>query len=220
MAKDRTILAAAIGGVFAVVGSAVGALISTHQGASAPSARSTVIAGVSAPAPGTPALTTPAAMSSAPPAATTSAPTFGVAAGLNTPPGPASAYTLLWQQVVTIGSGGLLFERAGPEPALDPIDAELSYFTPTSGPIRHVWSGGTFGDASTHIYYFRSGPSAPGGCTTTITPGLGAFTQTAEVGQTYCVYNFYTKTVVYLKVIGLVLNGAAVEADAIAWAYT
>jgi hypothetical protein len=121
VAKDRTILAAAIGGVFAVVGSAVGALISTHQGASAPSARSTVSAGVSAPAPGIPTLTTPAAMSSAPPAATTSAPTAGVAAGLNTPPGPLSAYTLLWQQLVTIGSGGLLFERAGPEPAQIPL---------------------------------------------------------------------------------------------------
>ena len=211
MAKDRTILAAAIGGVFAVVGSAVGALISTHQSASSPSATSMVSASVSAPAPGTLTLTTPA---------TTSAPTVGVAAGLNTPPGPESAYTLLWQQVVTIGSGGVLFERTGPEPAADPIDAELSYFTPPSGPIRHVWSGGTYGNASTHIYYFRSGPSAPVGCTTTITPGLGAFTQTAEVGQTYCVYNFYTKTVVYLKVTGLVLNGAAVEADAIAWAYT
>lgn len=167
--KDRTILAAVIGGIFAVVGSAVGAFVSSHQGAAAPSANPAASVVVSAPAPETPAPAT-----SAP---ATSEPTVGLLAGQGTAPGPSSVYTLLWHQPVTIDAGGLLFERGGPELPADPIDSELYYWTTQSATL-HGWFIGTFGEGSTRIFYLTGSQPALGGCNTTLN-AIGQKTEAA-----------------------------------------
>jgi len=215
--KDRTILAAVIGGVFAVVGSAVGAFVSNHAGAAAPSASPAASVVVSAPAPVTQAPATSAPATSAPVTSVpvTSKPTAPLLAGQGTPPGPSAVYTLLWHEPVTINAGGLLFVRGGPEPPPDPIDSELYYWT-TQSTTLHGWFIGTYGKGSTRIFYLTGSQPAPEGCNVT----LNAIGQKTEAGAAYCVFNFYTKTVVYLRVTGFTLNGTAVAADATEWSWS
>jgi hypothetical protein len=207
-------LAAVIGGIFAVVGSAVGAFVSSHAGAAAPAASPAASVVVSAPAPETAAPETAAPETQAPPTPSLS-PTAELLPGQGTPPGPSSVYTLLWHEPVTINAGGLLFEPGGPEPPPDPIDSELYYYT-TQSTTLHGWFIGTYGKSSTRIFYLTGSQPAPAGCNIT----LNAIGQRTEAGAAYCVFNFYTKTVVYLRVTGFTPNGSAVAADATEWSWS
>ena len=47
-----------------------------------------------------------------------------------------------------------------------------------------------------------------------------AIGQKTEAGAAYCVFNFSTRTVVYLRVTGFTLSGTTVAADATEWAYS
>ena len=143
---------------------------------------------------------------------------MGLLAGQGTAPGPSSVYTLLWHQPVTIDAlADRCSSAAAPELAADPIDSELYYWTYPAAPGSTAW----------FIGFFRRGFDAhlvPDGQPA----GAGRLqhdpecdrAEEREAGAAYCVFNFYTRTVVYLRVTGFTQSGTAVAADATEWAYS